>query len=252
MSIKIFDLEFETESLPVFSETIIQKIGENKKFKILPVTMHEILLTKKDIGLKNSLHSFQFLTTDGMPLVWLAKLKGFKNASRIYGPELIEEIFYTGQQKGITHFLYGNTEKVLEKLQKNLKQRYPKALIVGSYAPPFRALTDQERQTIINMINTAQPHIVWVSLGGEKQIYWIDEFFPLINSTCIAVGAAFDFLSGNKPQAPKWIRNNGFEWLFRLVTEPKRLWERYLLYFPSYVYLFVRELMRSYEVEKTT
>lgn len=239
--LELFQLTFQTENLFQFSELIIKMAKKRQYVTVLPTTMNEIVCSKKNLNLKEKIKHFDYLTFDGMPLLFLAKIKALKKISRVYGPDLMEQIFFLGQKKNLKHFLYGTSIPTLHKLTQNLHNKYPYAKITGSFSPPFRVLTSKEKNNIVKLIKQSKPDIVWVSLGGEKQIQWIDEFFPKLDTTCIAVGAAFDFISGVKQQAPKPIRNYGFEWLFRLVTEPKRLWRRYILHFPITFWLFLKE-----------
>jgi len=144
---------------------------------------------------------------------------------------------------------------VLKALAQRLKKDFPEIKIVGSYSPPFRELTAEEDQTIVENIERSGVDIVWVGLSSPKQEYWMAEHLGKINApVMIGVGAAFDFLSGNKPQAPRWIQRSGFEWLFRLANEPERLWPRYRQY-PRFVWLILLQLIglkifRSNETNK--
>jgi N-acetylglucosaminyldiphosphoundecaprenol N-acetyl-beta-D-mannosaminyltransferase len=133
--------------------------------------------------------------------------------------------------------LYGSSQDTLNKLRVRLSNGYPGLIINGSFSPPFRKLTEEEDSRIVEEINCSNPDIVWVGLGSPKQDLWMYEHRDKLNApVLIGVGAAFDFLAGTKLQAPHWIRDSGFEWLFRLVTEPKRLWRRYLVNYPLFVY----------------
>ncbi len=138
-------------------------------------------------------------------------------------------------EKGYSIFLYGATENVLEKLVEKLKQKFPELKVVGVYAPPFRPLTEQESKHVIQMINAANPDVLWVGLGGGKQERWMAHHANYLQvPVMVGVGAAFDFLSGSKPDAPRWVQKAGLEWLFRLVKEPRRLWKRNL-YHPVFI-----------------
>jgi N-acetylglucosaminyldiphosphoundecaprenol N-acetyl-beta-D-mannosaminyltransferase len=177
-------------------------------------------------------------TTDGMPLVWLAKYFGFKQATRVYGPDLMLELCRESckQSVPVRHYFYGATEDTLRKLKENLLAQFPHLEIAGMHAPPFRPLTEAEKQEDADRINTARADIVWCGLGTPKQDYWVAEFRPLLHTSAIlAVGAAFDFHAKRIPQAPRWIMNAGLEWLFRLSIEPQRLWRRYIIGNPRFI-----------------
>lgn len=213
---------------------------------ILPATANEFVQAWMFPTFKKTLQKFDYLVTDGMPLVWLARLHGLR-AERIYGPDLMLAVLGQGQQLGVTHYLYGTTQSVLARLESQLTKRFPQAKIVGSYAPPFRKLLQKEEQAVIKKINKARPDFVWVSLGGRKQVEWAVKMKDKLKvHYIIPVGAAFDFISGNKPQAPQWVRIIGLEWLFRLITEPQRLWQRYVLQIPIFLVLWVIEVCRIF------
>jgi len=194
-------------------------------------------------------------TTDGMPLVWLARHYGFKAASRVYGPDLMlalcaatsgdDRSFNSTGQKPVSHFFYGATDDVLQKLKTNLLTQFPGLQIAGMYSPPFRPLTDAEKDEVTKMINASEADIVWCGLGTPKQDYWVAEFRPRLNATALlAVGAAFNFHAGQVKQAPRWMMRGGLEWLFRLAVEPKRLWRRYLIGNPRFVGLVAEQMFR--------
>ncbi|QBG47325.1 glycosyltransferase [Verrucomicrobia bacterium S94] len=179
-------------------------------------------------------------TTDGMPLVWMAHFYGLNKSKRVYGPDLMLDLCRKTNGKNISHFFYGATDDVLEKLKANLLRQFPQLKIAGMYSPPFRPLTDQEEESVVNMINESGAHIVWCGLGTPKQDYWVGKFAPRLNANALlAVGAAFNFHAGNIRQAPRWMMSCGLEWLFRLCIEPRRLWRRYLIGNPRFIWLVI-------------
>jgi N-acetylglucosaminyldiphosphoundecaprenol N-acetyl-beta-D-mannosaminyltransferase len=187
-------------------------------------------------------------TTDGMPLVWLARRHGFKEATRVYGPDLMLEVCAVG---GIRHYFYGSTREVLVELERNLKVRFPQIEIVGTFSPPFRPLTDKEKDHVVARINASGANVVWCGLGTPKQDFWVAEFRPLLSAAAlIAVGAAFDFHARRIRQAPRWMMRCGLEWLFRLWCEPRRLWRRYLIGNPRFIGVVGRQWWRGIEREK--
>ncbi len=178
------------------------------------------------------------VTPDGMPLVWLMRLAGRRDVGRVYGPDLMLALCACSAAQPYRHYFYGGTSAVMEALQANLRRQFPTLDIVGHATPPFRPLTAEEDAQITDAINASHADIVWVGLGSTKQERWMVEHRERLTApVLIGVGAAFDFLSGRKPQAPRWIRNRGFEWLFRLASEPRRLWRRYLINAPLFVLL---------------
>ncbi|MDF7799790.1 WecB/TagA/CpsF family glycosyltransferase [Pontiellaceae bacterium B1224] len=190
-------------------------------------------------------------TTDGMPLVWLAKHFGFQGATRVYGPDLMLNLCALSEVTGYSHYFYGATDEVLAELKNNLLVKFPKLKIAGMYSPPFRALEDAEKDEVAERINEAEPDVVWCGLGTPKQDYWVSEFRPKLNCAAIlAVGAAFNFHAGHVRQAPRWMMKSGLEWLFRLCTEPKRLWRRYLIGNPRFVFQTLKQWIRAKHILK--
>jgi N-acetylglucosaminyldiphosphoundecaprenol N-acetyl-beta-D-mannosaminyltransferase len=183
---------------------------------------------------------------DGMAVVWILKLLGYKEVGRVYGPDLMNALCLVSLQTGYKHYFYGNTDAVLSDLKEKLEEKYPGIQIVGSIAPPFRELTDQEDKEICKQISSSGADILWVGLGSPKQELWMYNHQGKIDvPVMIGVGAAFDFLSGNKPQAPRWIQRSGLEWFYRFLQEPRRLWKRYLLGYPRFVVLIIIELFKK-------
>jgi len=210
------------------------------------VTAAHCIMDSLDSAELRSIYNSSGLTTpDGMSLVWFIKTKGHKHVSRVYGPDLMLRVCQSSTGIGFRHFFYGSKPGVADQMAANLQSTYPGLQIAGTYSPPFRHLTHEEDQDIIKRINDTNSDIVWVGMSSPKQDRWIASHVGKLNApVLIAVGAAFDFLSGNKRQAPPWIQNMGFEWLFRLGTEPRRLWRRYARY-PRFVILAMTQLLRT-------
>lgn len=164
---------------------------------------------------------------DGGPLKSIAINRGFKNIERIAGPNLMEEIFKISSKKGYRHFFYGSTEETLAKLHFNLNKKFPGIQIVGMYSPPFRNLTEDEDNTIVEIINHTNADFIWVGLGAPKQEIWMANHRGIVNGFMIGVGAGFDYFAGNINRAPVWMQNANLEWVYRLIQDPKRLFKRY-------------------------
>jgi N-acetylglucosaminyldiphosphoundecaprenol N-acetyl-beta-D-mannosaminyltransferase len=182
------------------------------------------------------------VTPDGMPEVWLGRLAGHEEIEKVYAPDIMMDTFEASVERGYRHFLYGGKEGVAEKLSRVLRQRYPGIEIVGTYCPLFRPLTEREVADISAEINRSGADVVWCGLGCPKQERWMAQFRPLVQvPVLIGVGAGFDFLSGEKPLAPKWIQQSGLEWFYRMVSEPKRLVRRYASVVPRFIWLNLLE-----------
>jgi N-acetylglucosaminyldiphosphoundecaprenol N-acetyl-beta-D-mannosaminyltransferase len=164
---------------------------------------------------------------DGKPLSVISKMYGFKGGGRVTGPDLMNAIFELSTVKGYRHFFYGSTTETIEKMIGNLRNNYANLNIVGTYAPPFRALTDYEDEDIIKQINITNPDFIWVGLGAPKQEEWMYQHIGKLSGLMIGVGAGFDYFAGNIKRAPKIMQNLSLEWLYRLYQEPRRLWRRY-------------------------
>ena len=198
---------------------------------------------RRDPKYLNVVNAAGMVTPDGMPVVWLAKARGCKDIERTYGPDLMLDVCDHGQDLGLRHFFYGGTEDTLQKLQQKLLKSYPRMQVVGIYAPAFHQGVWREEQEIIDRINNSDADIIWVGLGSPKQDFWMHLHRPLLKaSVIVGAGAAFDFCSGIKPQAPRWMRGIGLEWFFRLCCEPGRLWKRYLIGNSLFLIYLIKDL----------
>jgi N-acetylglucosaminyldiphosphoundecaprenol N-acetyl-beta-D-mannosaminyltransferase len=198
-----------------------------------------------DKSLVNLYNSADIVGIDGMPFVRWARAFYNKGSDRFYAPDLMLEAARKAKEYGYTFFLYGGSPGAPEKIEEYLLQRYDGIRVVGKYSPPLRQLTDEEDQAVCDMINAAKPDIVWVGLGSPKQDIWIAEHREKIRgSILIASGATFDFFSGKIRQAPEWVRNAGFEWLYRLSKDFRRLWVRYTVYNVVFLAMFSLQLMK--------
>jgi N-acetylglucosaminyldiphosphoundecaprenol N-acetyl-beta-D-mannosaminyltransferase len=181
-------------------------------------------------------------TPDGMAVVWWLRWQGQRQVSRVYGPDLMLAACKQFIEKGCKHYFYGGAPGVAEKLAGRLRERFPGLRIVGMYSPPFRPLSPEEDMAASEAIVRSGADIVWVGIGSPRQEQWMSDHAGRIGApVLIGVGAAFDFLSGCKRQAPIWVQRSGLEWLFRLVSEPGRLWRRYLLGYPRFIVLVLMQ-----------
>jgi len=204
--------------------------------------MHGVTEARRDPGFKEILNAADMVVPDGMPLVWLARWRGYSLKRRVYGPELMET-FCRETRSRYRHFLYGGSPGAPELLARILADRLG-VRVVGTYSPPFRPLTLAESEEVATLINRAAPDVLWVGLSTPKQEQWMYERRNTLRvPVMLGVGAAFDLNSGRVRQAPRWIREHGLEWLFRLLMEPRRLWKRYLLYGSKFISYVVLELL---------
>lgn len=218
-------------------------IQKRERCRYIAVTgMHGITEAQHDPQFRHILNSADLVVPDGMPLVWLARRRGLPLPRRVYGPELMVAFCAHGVTHGFRHFLYGGGAGVAGRVAIALRERFPGIQIVGTLSPPFRSLATEEDAAHASIINESRADVVWVSLSEIKQDTWMFEHRDRLNvPVLVGIGAAFDFLAGLKKQAPEWMRESGFEWFFRLLQEPRRLWRRYLVYGSRFVYLVALE-----------
>ncbi|HUP74782.1 MAG TPA: WecB/TagA/CpsF family glycosyltransferase [Acidimicrobiales bacterium] len=206
---------------------------------------YTLSLALRDDSLRELLNGADANLSDGMPLVWIARRLGLAHMrDRVYGPDLMVATIDRGRVQGLRHYLYGSTPEVIAQLETNLRQRYPGTELVGAESGPFRPLTETEELELARRIADAGADVVWVGLGTPRQDLFVDRFRDLAPATFIAIGAAFDFHAGTKRQAPRVVQRFGFEWLFRLITEPRRLWKRYLIGNGRFVWAVLRRRPR--------
>jgi N-acetylglucosaminyldiphosphoundecaprenol N-acetyl-beta-D-mannosaminyltransferase len=204
--------------------------------------MHGISESWTDDGFRRALKSADLVVPDGMPLVWLGRWRNYPLKRRVYGPELMETLCReTGS--AYRHFFYGGGIGTAERLANSLRDRYD-IVVAGTFTPPFRPLTEEEQRCATSLIEACAPDILWVGLSTPKQEKWMLQNCGTLNiPVMLGVGAAFDINSGRTRQAPAWMRENGLEWLFRLISEPQRLWKRYLVSIPKAAGLVLLELL---------
>ena len=200
--------------------------AEQRQEYVCVVSVHGLVVAQRDPTIRHALNHCGMATEDGMPLVWWSRLAGFSQARPICGSDLLDAACAHGVPRGFRHYFYGTTPKMVERLI----ERHPGLCVTGYRSPLFRPLTPAEDAAEIAAINAAEPDFVWVGLGMPKQEKWMVEHLGKVNATAlIGVGAAFDFHAGTKSRAPVWMQHAGLEWLFRLVTEPRRFAQRYLI-----------------------
>ncbi len=224
-----------------------RKFDSNARSHYICVTsVHGIIMAKDDPGFAEVLNTADIATPDGMPVVWALRSFGSKGQQRVYGPTLMLQLCESAAKHGYGIFLYGGRPEVLPLLEGRLHQKFLGLRIVGRYSPPFRVLTSDEDHAIQQTIRDSGAHLLFVGISTPKQERWMFEHrhaFPGV--TMLGVGAAFDFHAGCTPQAPPWMQRLGLEWLFRLGTEPRRLWRRYLLITPRFLPLWLGQRLKT-------
>jgi len=234
LGVELYDKGHKSSVKKIIRETGVN----NHKARLVSATgAHGLVTAKKDDNFRNVLNKFYLNLPDGMPCVWVGRIRGAKKMTRCYGPDFFSDVMIASANTKINHFLCGGKSGVARNLKKACKDKFENDNIVGLYSPPFRAMADSEFQNLGSKINSSKANIVWIGLGTPKQELFAEKLshYTKVNFI-ITVGAAFDFHTGNVKQAPKIIQNIGMEWFFRLCMEPKRLWRRYFSVVPLFIY----------------
>ena len=218
-------------------------IATGQRGYVCVAAVHTVMACQEDPELRAAVLGSDLTVPDGQPLVWAMNALGHDLSSRVYGPDLMARYCERAALTGARMFLYGGRNQgALVQLALNLRTRYPGLNIVGGYAPPFRALTGEEEDFVLDEINRSQADVVWVGIGVPKQEKWMAAMRDRLRApVLVGVGAAFDFHAGLVSQAPRWMQSMGLEWAYRLLQEPGRLWRRYLRYNPLFVAGFLRQ-----------
>ncbi|MEI9959617.1 MAG: WecB/TagA/CpsF family glycosyltransferase [Limisphaerales bacterium] len=192
---------------------IADAVRDRRKGYICVTGVHGVMEAQADENSRRILNGAFLCTPDGMPMVWMGKIRGHSEMRRVYGPDLMLDVCAWSESSGCRHFFFGGAEGVAEELRRKLMARFPKLQVVGCYTPPFRPLNGTEEKELQEMVRAARPDIMWIGLSTPKQEKFMAEYLPKLDVTLMAgVGAAFDFHTGRVKQAPRWIQRSGLEW----------------------------------------
>jgi len=209
--------------------------------------VHTTVECRRDARLRR-IQNESFLTiADGQPIILYGKASGVQGIERIMGPDIMTRVFAAPECRERRHYFLGGAKSTLEKMEKNLRARFPELVIAGMESPPFRALSAAEEDELKARILAARPDYLWVCFGAPKQEYWMEAHradFP--RSLLIGIGAGFAYHAGELKRAPKWAQQLALEWVWRLLQDPKRLWKRYLKTNPVFMYLFLKACIRGF------
>lgn len=224
---------------------IAQWIARRRGGFVCVTSVHGIMECQGDAHLRAVHGRAGLVVPDGMPVVLMARWLGHRRTAQVYGPELMRRLSALSAERGYRNFYYGGGPGVAEALRERMTRTMPGLEVVGTLTPPFRPMTPQEDAAAVEAINAGRPDIVWVGLSTPKQELWMDAHAGRLDApVLIGVGAAFDFLSGTKPLPPAWIRRTPLQWLWRLASEPRRLWRRYLRIVPGFLWRAGFQLVR--------
>lgn len=241
----ILGMRVDATSYADAAERIVRwaKAGESRYVCVAAV--NNVMVARDDRSFLAAMNGADLVTSDGMPLVWGLRALGIRDATRVYGPELTPVVLALAARKGIPVAFVGGRPAVLDTLVEKVSSDLPELQVACRVSPTFGPIDPEDDDRIAREIDASGARIVFVGLGCPKQELWMARQRGTVRGVMVGVGAAFDFLAGVKPQAPKLVRRMGFEWLFRLSSEPRRLWKRYLRQNPRFVVLFGRQLFRA-------
>jgi N-acetylglucosaminyldiphosphoundecaprenol N-acetyl-beta-D-mannosaminyltransferase len=226
-------------------ETWIEQQSQRCKF-VVATGFHGVWEAQKSIDFKNVLNSADLFCPDGIAPVWLSRIMGEPLTGRVPGPDLLAAFVSVANIKGYSSFFLGDTPETLEALTTRIHRRYPGHRIAGTLSPPFRSFTEKDNRAILSAIHEGKPDVLWVAFGLPKQELWIFEHLKHLNiPVAVAVGAAFGFMSGTVKRAPLWMGGAGFEWLWRLAHEPRKLWHRDFVEGPKFLAHAIRVCAQS-------
>ena len=234
--LSLLGIRLSTFNLPTAAAEMAQAVAERRLSYASTCPVYTLMQGHERADVKSALNGADWVTPDGMPVVWALKRLGASGVGRVYGPDLMLALSAISAERGYRQFYLGGAPGVAEDLARAMQQRCPGLRVAGVYSPPFGDQSPAEERAMLDCVNASGADIVWVGLGSPKQDLWMARYRPLLSPPLlVAVGAAFDFFTGRQPQAPVWMQRGGLEWLFRLGASPKRLWRRYLVYNPRFL-----------------
>lgn len=244
---RVLGVRVDAVQIPEAIKVLESWIEERGPARYVAVTgMHGVSVSREDAAFGDILRHASLVVADGMPLVWLGRWQGFKQMRRrVYGPELMETFCRETGSK-YRHFFYGGAPGVADALAQGERQRWG-IQIAGTYCPPFRPLSEEQEKEMQRLVEETHPDVLWVGLSTPKQERWMYEHRNTLRvPVMLGVGAAFDLNTGRLKQAPTWMRENGLEWLFRLCSEPRRLWRRYIVNGSKFLWAVCVEQLRIF------
>ena len=234
-------------------EALIEDALQRRSGYVCVANVHTTMMGAFDSSYQRITNNAAYAVPDGMPLVWAMRSLGIKAQDRVRGPSLMRDLVALGRSYGLKHYLYGGSPATVNALKASLEATYPGCEIVGAESPPFRplqAIAPEEWQMAAERINATGAHFIWIGLGAPKQERWMWEQKGRVRGVMLGVGAAFDLVTGRIPEAPGYLQKLGLEWLYRLFREPRRLWRRYILNNPAFLFCWAVQLLKAYLLGK--
>ena len=242
---RIISIEVSSAPYREFVHAIADLGQARRSSYICVANVHMVIEAWRSAAFAVVVNAADVVTPDGMPLAKSFRLLYGIEQDRVAGMDLLPDLIAEAERRGLSLFFYGSTEEVLEKIRARIRREHPGVKIAGTYSPPFRLLSEEEEQAVVERINNSGAHIVVVSLGCPKQEYWMARQKGRIISVMVGVGGAFPVYAGTQQRAPEWMRQWSLEWLFRLGQEPRRLFARYLVTNTLFVLLLAKEFAKS-------
>lgn len=242
----VLGTRIEVTTSDLTCDRILRLARERKPAYICFATAHMLVEASRDATVNNAYAGAAMVTPDGTPVAWCLRLMGHAHAQCVSGPRIMPLLLRAAEANGVLVGFYGGRPTTLEAMSAALAAEYPKLKIGYCYSPPFRPLDAAEQQEHLQRISESGVQLLFVGLGSPKQERWMHQFSPSVNCVCLGVGAAFEFLSGEKLFPPTWVQNIGMTWLVRLCQEPRRLAKRNL-YSPIFAAMFLRQQLMGYK-----
>lgn len=226
-------------------ERVLGWIERRDRHYVTVTGVHGVVEAQGDATFKRILNAAGLAVPDGMPMVWLSRLAGYPQVSRVFGPDFMLALTCALAAKKRRVFYYGGAPGIADELASAMRSKFPGIVDAGTWTPPYRELTAAERDEVVRLINTARPDVVWVGLSTPKQEKWMAQMRPFLDAPAlIGVGAAFDYNTGRVKRAPRWMQASGLEWLYRIIQEPRRLWKRYARNNTLFIYYLLLQKLR--------
>lgn len=243
----IIGIPVDIGSIDGISQTIIERVGdpESRGGYVCVANVHMLTIAHENPKFKNVLSNANLTISDGIPLVWTQKLKGYQNAERVCGPDLMIALCNLASKSDQSIYLLGSNPETIALLSHKLIEQFPTLKIAGMHSPKKLPEEPDLDLDLVEKINTSGASLLFVGLGCPKQEFWCATHAPYLKPIALGVGAAFDFHAGTKSRPPLWVQKNGFEWLYRLASEPRRLWKRYLISNTQFIYFSLGDFLKS-------
>lgn len=250
----VLGVNVDTVDYDAAVDRFISAAKRGERYTTTALAVHGVMTGAWDIEHRHRLNHLDMVVPDGMPVRWaLNFLYRAELPDRVYGPNLMLYILKQAEQQDLPVFFFGTSEETLKLLVARIQEKFPRLMIVGAEASQFRKISEDEKRQLVERIRNSGAKITFVGLGCPRQEVWAYEMGDALSMPIFAVGAAFPFHAGTLSQAPKWMQDNGLEWLYRFVSEPRRLWKRYVLLNPAYLFLLGLQMLgvRSPDPNKT-